>query len=110
MFINNISNQSPRADIPSDLDVLCSIRGRPAPDVIWQYNDNDLPDGVTVMSESDVINDKLTTVSRRLAWSTESKLPQHRSTSGVYSCIGRVDNKETRQSINIDVQCKSMLI
>ena len=74
----------------------------------WQYNDNDLPGDVTVMPKSDVIKDKQTTVSRRLRWSTESTLPQRRRTSGVYNCISRVDNKETRKRNNIDVQYKSM--
>jgi len=74
--------------------VLCSIRGRPAPDVIWQYNDNDLPDALTVIPEADVIKDKLTTVSRRLRWSTDSTLEIRRNTGGEYKCIGKVLNEE----------------
>ncbi|KAK2139262.1 hypothetical protein LSH36_1910g00003, partial [Paralvinella palmiformis] len=104
VFIKNISNQSPRAEIQNDLNVLCSIRGRPAPDVIWLYKGGQLPDVVTVISESDVINNKLITVNRRLIWSTDSTLDQRRTTSGLYTCIGNVDDKETKQNINIDVQ------
>ena len=101
-----MSNQTLKAEVQSDLDVLCSIRGRPTPDVIWQYKGADLPVGVTVISQSDVIHDKLTTVSRRLIWSTDSTLEQRRSSAGVYTCIGRVVNKETKQSIDINVQCE----
>ena len=106
MFIKILSNQTVTAEIQNDLNVLCSIRGRPAPDVIWQYKGGQLPDVVTVISESDVINNKLITVNRRLIWSTDSTLDQRRTTSGLYTCIGNVDDKETKQNINIDVQCK----
>ena len=106
VFTKHLSNQSPKAELQSDLDVLCSIRGRPKPDVIWQYKGTDLPVRVTVISEPDVVNGKLTTVSRRLVWSKESTLDQHRSTAGVYTCIGRVADKKTEESVNINVQCE----
>jgi len=106
VFIKILSNQTVTAEIQNDLNVLCSIRGRPAPDVIWQYKGGQLPDVVTVISESDVINNKLITVNRRLIWSTDSTLDQRRTTSGLYTCIGRVADRETKQSININVQCK----
>ena len=106
MFKQNLSHQTIRADKQNDLDVLCSIHGKPAPEVIWQYNGGSLPDVVTVISESDGVNGKLTTVNRRLRWTSKSTLDDRRSTGGEYTCIGRVAGNEIQQSVNIDVQCK----
>ena len=106
MFVENLHNQTIKAEIQSNLDVLCSISGRPSVDVIWQYKGGSLPAGVTVISESDIINDKLTTIKRRLTWSKGSILSQRRSTGGVYTCIRRVFEEETKQRVHINVHCK----
>ena len=47
---------------------------------------------------------------RRLKWSKDSTLDQRRSTAGVYTCIGRVAEKETKESTNINVQCEYRIL
>ena len=108
--MKTLYNQTVRAEIQNDLNMLCNIRGRPAPDVIWQYKGGHLPVGVTVISESDVINNKLITVNRRLIWSTDSTLDQRRTTSGLYTCIGNVDKEEITNTVAVNVQCKLLNI
>lgn len=97
------SNQEAQAEIRTDLDVLCSVKGRPVPDVAWLYKGGDLPSSINVSSLPDEEDGKLTTVQRRLTWSETSTLAERRKTSGVFTCVGKVDDQEDRREVNIDV-------
>ena len=88
MFTLTPSNQTVVAEPQASLDVSCSIRGKPAPVVTWQYEGGDLPDGIDLILEEDVTVDKLTTVTRRLTWTTDSTVQERRSAGGIYTCTG----------------------
>ena len=107
-FNAELSNITLRPELTADLDVPCGVRGKPPPKVTWLYNGSTvLPPGVRVRDEPTVIVDKVATVTKRLLWSPTSTLEQRKHTTGMYTCLGRVINRENRQRVFIDVQCKS---
>ena len=111
MFTVTPSNQTVVAEPQASLDVSCSIRGKPAPVVMWQYEGGNLPAGIDLILEKDVTVDKLTTVTRRLTWTTDSTVQERRSAGGIYTCTGTVyDTYSTNQQIGIDTQSKFVFI
>ena len=106
-----LSNQTVVAEPQASLDVSCSICGKPAPVVMWQYEGGNLPAGIDLILEKDVTVDKLTTVTRRLTWTTDSTVQERRSAGGIYMCTGTVyDTHSTSQQIGIDTQCYFFII
>jgi len=97
---------SAKAELKSDLDLLCRVRGRPRPAVTWKYKGGVLPAGVVVKSELDLTRDKVVIVSKRLTWSANSTIKERRKTGGVYTCSGQIEEEETEVNTKIDVHCK----